>query len=331
LKTQLAQFERFGCNARDIFVLGVVGLQRVRPSKTTRSGRRTQAGKKAPEVTDAMKERFGSSAGSAAGLKLVAELVGSGLFRMSPRDVPASRRKPGPVPEGWSRTPASLLRYSDEQTVAGTAAVFSAMAAMGAAPGRFEGWGVVAASRYLGRANLASALRSFHAEGVWGTSPHLIPHFALHSPSGTISLALGLHGPNLGAGGGPYGVAEGALAALTWLAAGIVPGVWLVLTGWSPELIPTDRGAAPATSECQALALALTADVAQMGRPVLRVVAGGGSAPEGASVDLVSLAESLAMRGVPSPRTIATDPSGRLRVELVQGVREPGVTRHGQG
>jgi hypothetical protein len=259
---------------------------------------------------------------------LAAELVGSGLFRMAPGDVPALRRKPGPVPEGWSRTPPSLLRYSDEQTVAGTAAVFSAMAALGVAPDRFEGWGVVAASRYLGRANLAAALRSFHAEGVWGTSPHLIPHFALHSPSGTISLALGLHGPNLGVGGGLYAVAEGALAALTWLAGGIVPGVWLVLTGWSPELIPNrnDRGAPPAPGECQALALALTLNVddAATGRRALRVVSGARAAPEAAAVDLVSLAESLEMRGGLSPRTIATDPSGCLRVELVEGHENAG-------
>ena len=73
----------------------------------------------------------------------------------------------------------------------------------------------MAASRYLGRANLAVALRSFMAEGVWGTSPHLIPHFALHSASGTISLALGSHGPNLGVGGGLHAASEGFLAALT--------------------------------------------------------------------------------------------------------------------
>jgi hypothetical protein len=275
-----------------------------------------------------MTERFGSNEGSA----IAAEVMGVGLFRMSPSDVPAIRRKPGPVPEGWSRTPPSLLRYSDEQTVAGTAAVFSAMEAMGAAPDRFEGWGVVAASRYLGRANLAAALRSFEAEGVWGISPHLIPHFALHSPSGTISLALGLHGPNLGVGGGLYAAAEGAVAALTWLAAGIVPGVWLVLSGWSPELIPNGRGAppAPASGECQALALALTADRAGIGRPAIRVVTAGGSAPVAPPVDLVALAGCLEMRGGPSPRTIATDPGGRVRVELVGGVRGPGVTRNGQ-
>ena len=155
--------------------------------------------------------------------------------------------------------PPSLLRYSDEQTIAGTAAVFAAIEAMGLPRDEFEGWGVVAASRYLGRANLAVALRSFMAEGVWGTSPHLIPHFALHSPSGTISLALGSHGPNLGVGGGLHAAAEGFLAALTWLAAGVVPGVWLVLSGWSPELVPDPRGNAPAAGECQALALALVA------------------------------------------------------------------------
>ena len=30
-------------------------------------------------------------------------------------------------------------------------------------------------------------------------------------------------------------MSEGFLAALTWLATGVVPGVWLVLSGWSPE------------------------------------------------------------------------------------------------
>ena len=164
---------------------------------------------------------------------------------MSPGDVSALRSRPGPVPEGWPRVPPSLLRYADEQTVAATAAVFAAIEAMAVPPERFHDWGVVAASRYLGRANLANALRSFMAEGVWGTSPHLIPHFALHSQSGTISLALGSHGPNLGVGGGLHAAADGFLTALTWLATGVVPGVWLILSGWSPELVPSTSGRAP--------------------------------------------------------------------------------------
>ncbi len=179
------------------------------------------------------------------------------LFRMTPGDVAALRKRPGPVPAGWSRVPPSVLRYSDEQSIASTAAVFTAMEAMQASPSQFEEWGVVATSRYLGRASLATALRSFMNEGVWGTSPHLIPHFALHSPSGTISLAIGSHGPNLGAGGGFNGAAEGFLASLTWLAAGVVPGVWLIFSGWTPELVPDPAGGAPRAGECSALALAL--------------------------------------------------------------------------
>jgi hypothetical protein len=238
------------------------------------------------------------------------------------------------------RTPPSLLRYSDEQTVVGTAAVFAAIEAMDTRPDQFQGWGVVAASRYLGRASLAAALRSFKAEGVWGTSPHLIPHFALHSPSGTISLALGLHGPNVGAGGGLHAAAEGFLAALTWLTAGVVPGVWLVLSGWSPELVPDRKGGGPATAtgsgapaadiECRALALALRPagtgpGVGESG-PRFRVQIGEELAEEAvaAPVDLVRLARDVeAPGGLPS-RLVATDPTGRVRVELVGGSGEPG-------
>jgi hypothetical protein len=263
-------------------------------------------------------ERISASAGPDAGPILAGEVIGHGFFCMSPGDVPACRKRPGPVPDGASPVPPSLLRYSDEQTIAGTAAVFTAIDSMGLPRDRFEDWGVVAAPRYLGRANLAVALRSFVAEGVWGTSPHLIPHFALHSPSGTISLALGTHGPNLGAGGGLYSVAEGFVAALTWLSTGAVPGVWLVLSGWSPELVPDRCGAPPAAGQCQALALALVSAGIARGTAVFRAVVGAGSAPA-LPVELTHLAVALARREAPVRRTIATDPTGRLQIELVQG------------
>jgi hypothetical protein len=273
---------------------------------------------------------------------LAGKVTGSALFRVRPSDFPALRRRPGPVPAGWTRTPPSLLRYSDEQTVAGTAAVFAAVAAMGTGPDEFEDWGVVAASRYLGRASLAAALRSFKAEGVWGTSPHLIPHFALHSPSGTISLALGLRGPNVGAGGGLHAAAEGFLAALTWLSAGVVPGVWLVLSGWSPELVPERKGGAsgtgraqapawpPADIECQALALALrpignaSGAVAVGPRFRVRIAEEAARDDVAAPVDLVRLARELETPGERSSRAVATDPVGRVRVELVAGPEGPG-------
>jgi len=269
------------------------------------------------DVTDQTRERNSTSVGPEAGPILAGEVMGHGLFRMSPGDVPGLRRRPGPTPEGWGGVAPSLLRYSDEQTIAATAAVFAAIERMGLPPTGFEGWGVVAASRYLGRANLAQALRSFMAEGVWGTSPHLIPHFALHSPAGTISLALGLHGPNVGVGGGLHAAAEGFLAALTWVSAGEVPGVWLVLSGWSPELVPDRRGNGTAAGECHALAIALVAGSIAGRRPAFRAVVGAESHHAAAPVDLVWLAERLESRGERLPRTIATDPRGRLRIELV--------------
>lgn len=269
------------------------------------------------------------SAGSRSGASttLTGRVVGAALYRARPADMAALRRRPGPIPDGWTRTPASLLRYSDEQTVVGTAAVFSALQSMDARPEPCERWGIVAASRYLGRASLASALQSFAVEGVWGTSPHLIPHFALHSPSGTISLALGLRGPNLGVGGGLHAAAEGFLAATTWLSAGVVPGVWLVISGWTPELVPGRKGdlpaadpaAAPQDLECHALALALRpGSRAPRDLAELRVVSGGKRAHADVPLDLVQLANMLTERDNASPRMIATDSAGRLRVELVR-------------
>ena len=255
--------------------------------------------------------------GSTARLGLAGEVMGQALFRMRSEDVARLRKRPGPIPEGWTRVPPSLLRYADEQTIAGTAAVFTAIEAMSTTADQFEAWGVVSASRFLGRANLAVALRSFKAEGVWGTSPHLIPHFALHSASGSVSLALGCHGPNLGVGGGRYALADGFLTALTWLSTRVVPGVWLVLTGWTPELAPDPVAHTPHDGECQAQALALVNESDRPGRVVVRAVFGTdgrhcGEPPQ----DLAVLAQRLGGGITRSKQAIATDASGRLRIEL---------------
>jgi hypothetical protein len=263
------------------------------------------------------RDRHPAGAGTETEPVLAGDVVGHALFRLVPHSLPAVRKRPGPVPGGWEPISPSLLRYSDEQTVAGVAAVFSAMEGAGLEADRLEPWGVVAASRFLGRANLAQALRSYDAEGVWGVSPHLIPHFALHSPSGTISLALGLRGPNLGVGGGLHAAAEGVLVALTWLSSGIVPGVWLVLSGWSPELIPGQPNL-----ECHALALALVAVGPRSGLPNLRVKVGPRTHQGPGSIDLLRLSESLETISGPTIRTIATDATGQLQVELVRGRRQ---------
>jgi hypothetical protein len=112
----------------------------------------------------------------------------------------------------------------------------------------------------VGRSALATAIDRFRAESAWGVSPHLIPHATLHSPAGSLSVCLKLRGPNLGIGGGPGFVHEGFLTALTWLGAGIVSGVFLVLSEWSPELAPgsSDQVSLEHQPRCAAVAVALT-------------------------------------------------------------------------
>ena len=275
-------------------------------------------------VMDRQTERTAAQIGLEAECSLRGDVLGHGLFRMSFSEVTALRKRPGPVPEGWAPPAPSLLRNSDEQTIAGLCAVYAAIASMSLPRERYDGWGVIAASRFLGRANLARALQSFLAEGVWGTSPHLIPHFALHSASGTISLGLGLHGPNLGVGGGVHAAAEGFLTALTWLSAGGVPAVWLVLSGWSPELVPDSTGGPPSAIDCLALAIALGAGGSTGSRLGIRACFGRETRPMSAPIDLLGLEESLAMGTADVPRTVATDPLGRLRIELVEGPTGPG-------
>jgi hypothetical protein len=212
----------------------------------------------------------------------------AGLARLDLAALTTSRRAPGPIPESWRPLSPTLLKTSDDQTVAAVNAVLDAIATHhpDVSHDAFAEWGIVVASRYLGRAQLAVALRRFAAEGVWGVSPHLIPHFALHSPAGTLSVALGSHGPNLGVGGGPGSAMDGALAALTWLSEGRLPGVWLVLTGHEPDLIPDAKGAPVSPTECRALALALEPDSPVVPGPRLRLVSGLNDKP--AAVDLVA-------------------------------------------
>jgi hypothetical protein len=137
------------------------------------------------------------------------------------------------------------------------------------------------------------------AVGFWGVTPHLIPHHALHAQSGTLSQALGIHGPNLGVGGGQDAAVQGFVMALTWLAADTVPGVWLVMSGWSPEYIPEGSGASVGDPECLAIALALIPAAAEAARlPCVRVH----TAPRRDSsgpIDLLDLAARLGVGQAP--------------------------------
>lgn len=174
----------------------------------------------------------------------------------------ALRQNPAPAGVRIPLPPA-LLKHADEQTVLSLAAVLQAAASLPA--GDFSSWGVLAAPRFVGRQMFITALRKFREEGAWGVSPHLIPHRSLHSVSGTISQALKIRGPNYGVGNGPLGAAEGLLAAVAMVARDPVPGVWFVMSHWSPEpreaLVSGSRAAESALGlagpRCHALALAL--------------------------------------------------------------------------
>ena len=165
-------------------------------------------------------------------------------------------------PPGWRSLPPSLLKHADEQTVVGLEAVSRAIHDHGLESIDFSQWGVIASPRFLGRGALALALARYAAEARWGISPHLIPHRSLHALSGTVSQALKIHGPNYGVGGGGDGAAEALMAASALLSSGDLPGLWVILTGFDPELVPADPRDpdSPAPSddtECVAIALAL--------------------------------------------------------------------------
>ena len=179
----------------------------------------------------------------------------------------------GPVPDGVSTLPPRFLRHCDEQTVVGIRAVLAAIAAHPEPRPSFTGYGVVAAACQSGRIATAQSLAMLRTAGGVAVSPHIVPQCSLHSVAGAVSVALGMHGPNIGASGGQHAVSEGLFTSLSLLAASAVtgeslPGIWLVVSSWTQE--PSlDAAGKPDCSPphdacsgpiCRALAVALPAD-----------------------------------------------------------------------
>jgi hypothetical protein len=184
-------------------------------------------------------------------------VVGYAALRLSPAAVTAWRGQLSARTGG--RLTASFVKNSDEQTVAALAAVLQSADDYGLNPEEMKDWGVFSAPRYFGRVALAQTMVRFAAEGAWGLSPHMIPHRSLHAVSGTISQALNFRGLNLGVGGGCHAASEALLLAAATLADGRVPGLWVTMTGFDPEVVPTESGQAAASCDCCAVALALVA------------------------------------------------------------------------
>jgi hypothetical protein len=230
-------------------------------------------------------------------------VLGHAAVSATPETLPALRQRPGPA----------FFKQSDEQTVVGLAAVYRALDEAGLDPASLGGWGVVAGPRFLGRSVMAVTLKRFAEEGAWGMSPHLIAHRSLHALSGTISQALGLHGPNFGAGGGPGADGEALLAAAALLADGELPGLWLVLTHAVPDALPTPEAPPP---NWHALALALRPGAPAGAGQRLEVAAapagGNGLAP----LDVAALARGLAANEAGGWRLVC---GGRVRLHPAEG------------
>jgi hypothetical protein len=197
-----------------------------------------------------------------------------------------------PVPSPGTPLPPSFLKHADEQTVVGIAAVYQAIHNHHLADVDFRNWAVVGAPCFLGRGMLAHALRRFAAEGAWGVSPHLIPHHSVHAVSGTVSQALGIHGPNFGIGGGPHAVAEAMTLTATLVADHRLPGLWVVLTEYEPEFIPAEA-ATPSTNGHHADPLGVALALALVPRP---------AATLGMRLNICPQAEAPAEAAVETPR-----------------------------
>jgi hypothetical protein len=107
---------------------------------------------------------------------------------------------------------------------------------------------------------------------------------------------------------------------------GTVPGVWLVMSGWTPEYVPDRAGKPVGVPECLAIALALVPSGPERGaQPRVRLRPTSRRDPSG-EVDLVALAGQLVADGgrqVPA-REASDDRARRLRVGTATYRLDPG-------
>jgi hypothetical protein len=162
-----------------------------------------------------------------------------------------------PVPAGAPALPPRFLRHCDEQTVVGMRAVLEAIARHPAPRPAFDRYGVIGSSCAAGRIAAAQTLSQLKTGGAVVVSPHIVPQCSLHAPASAVSVALGMHGPTIGASGGPHALSEGLFTAFSFLQDATCDGIWLVVTEWDEEPRLDPAGKPLDDPLCRALALAL--------------------------------------------------------------------------
>lgn len=257
-----------------------------------------------------------------------AELAVAGwhAVRLDATELAALRKATEPLPPGVQ---APALKHSDDQTVAAFAALCRAMPWPELAGMDYQSWAIVAASRFIGRVAVVGTIDKFNNEGPWGVSMQVTPHHTVHAISSTLSLALGCHGTCIGAGGGPADEASALLAAVSLLRRPGVGGLWLLFTGWVPEMLIDRTGRPTAETHCVAAALALrpSAVAAAMSpqQSVLRIQRRPPMTPPSAPLDLTRACSAMLLSGRDS-LSLRADLEGGLevQVELQPAPRETG-------
>ena len=136
-------------------------------------------------------------------------------------------------------------------------AVLEAIARHPAPRPAFDRYGVIGSSCAAGRIAAAQTLAQLKTGGAVVVSPHIVPQCSLHAPASAVSVALGMHGPTIGASGGPHALSEGLFAAFSFLQDATCDGIWLVVTEWDEEPRLDAAGKPLDDPLCRALALAL--------------------------------------------------------------------------
>src|SRR5262245_735263 len=206
-----------------------------------------------------------------------ATVAAAGAIALPLAEVEALRGDPGPNAQPQV---AKALRNSDEQTIAGVAAMLRAIETRGWQGQSFRDWGVVGCPRFLGRMIITALLHRYFEDSKYSINPHVIPNYSLHSTSGTVSVGFTMHGPNFGVGCGPGNLPEGLLTALSLIGEGRHPGLWLLLSEFDPEPRPDKVGKSTNPVIVHAVALAINAGDSGVGRlRLFRRPAAGATTP----------------------------------------------------